>query len=86
VPIYRLLQEEAYGPDEMRVMAEAYESALHVLRLVDRHDPVTEVVAKKIIEIWGTGERDTYRIAALAFEQLDVPVSPDGLKAGKKRG
>ena len=73
MPIYRYIKEAAYGPDEARVLGEAYESSLHALRLVDRTDPVTELVAKKILEIWQTGERDPHRIAALAFQELGVP-------------
>ena len=73
MPIYRYTSE-AYGPDEIRVISEAYENALHALRLVDRNNPVEEIVARKIIEIWETGERDAYRIAARAFEQLGETV------------
>ena len=32
-------------------MAKAYEGALVALQLSDRHDPLTEIVAKKIVEI-----------------------------------
>jgi hypothetical protein len=31
---------------------------LHVLQLANRQDPITEFVARKIIEIAGTGERE----------------------------
>jgi hypothetical protein len=68
--IYRHLMKGAYSPDETRVIAEAYENAVHVLRLVGRADPVSEIVANKVIEIWEVGERDAFRIAALAFEEL----------------
>jgi hypothetical protein len=71
--IHQLLRQGVFGPEEIRVMVEAYENALHTLRLVDRTNPVTEIVAQKIIEIWRTGERDPHRIAALAFEQLGLP-------------
>ena len=70
--IYRLIQKGAYGPEDIRVLVQAYETALHALRLVDRCDPLTEVVASKVIQIWGTGERDPHRIAAGAFNGLDA--------------
>ena len=73
MPIYRYLRDEAYKPDESRVIAEAYENVLHLLRLVDRTDPVAEIVAKIVIEIWQAGERDACRLAALAFEELGPP-------------
>ena len=85
MPIYRFMKEAAYGPDATRVMTEAYENALHILRLVDRTAPVTEIVAKKIIEIWRTGERDAHRIAALAFEELGQPPAVESPPAHRER-
>jgi hypothetical protein len=46
MPINRLAIEAAFGPDEIARLASAYEAALQLLRLVDRTDPVTEIVAK----------------------------------------
>lgn len=68
--IYRLLQHAAFGPEEIERMTTAYEDALRELRLSDRTDPLTEIVAKKIIEIAQTGERDPARIRAKAIEAL----------------
>ena len=51
-------------------MGVAYEQALKELRLVDRNDPLTETVAKYIIEIAQTGEKDSARICALAIKRL----------------
>jgi hypothetical protein len=73
VAIYRLAQSVAFGPDEIRSIGQAYEHVLRVLGLIDRNDPATELVAKKIIEIAQTGERDPQRLSALAIEQLDIP-------------
>jgi hypothetical protein len=56
-------------------MGEAYETALRTLGLTDRHDPVTELVANKIIEIARTGERNAERLSALAIEQLGIPTT-----------
>src|ERR1700746_64073 len=48
-------------------MTTAYEDAVRVLGFVDRTDAITEIVAKKIIEIAQTGERDPLRIRARAI-------------------
>lgn len=69
----RLLQNSAFGPDEIRCITTAYEDALRVLGLVNRTDPVTEIVAKKIIEIAQTGERDPLRIRARTIADLGIP-------------
>lgn len=46
------------------------------LCLVDRNDPIAEIVAKKIIEIGATGVRDPAEISRLAVEQLGVGEPP----------
>jgi hypothetical protein len=71
--IYRLLQNSPFGPDEIARMTSAYEDALLVLGLVDRDDPLTEIVARKIIEIAQTGERDPVRIRTLALVDIGTP-------------
>lgn len=70
--IYRLLQFATFDPEMIARMTEAYEGALHVLRLVDRQDPITELVAKKIIEVAQVGERDPARICERALNELGV--------------
>lgn len=68
--IYRLLQRSAFGPEEIERMTTAYEDALRVLGLTDRADPLTEILAKKIIEIAQTGERDPAKIRAKAVAAI----------------
>ena len=68
--IYRLLQKSAFGPEDTKRMAEAYELALSQLGLSDRRDPFTEIVAKLIIEVAQTGEKDPSRICTLAVSRL----------------
>jgi len=68
--IYRLLQNSAFGPDEINFMTTAYEDALRALGLTDRADPMTEILARKIIEIAQTGERDPARICAKAVAAI----------------
>ena len=50
MPIRRLLDNNTFGPDEITVMIGAFEDTLRALEMVDRNDPVTLLIAKKIIE------------------------------------
>ena len=68
--IYRIFRERVFEPEAVICMARAYEGALVALRLTDRQDPFTEIVAKKIIEIAETGERDPDRLRERALEEL----------------
>jgi hypothetical protein len=74
--IYRLLQFSAFEPEEITRMTAAYEHALRALRLADRQDPITELVAKKIIEVARLGESDPVRIQIRALEELGVTPQP----------
>jgi hypothetical protein len=68
--IYRLLQNMPIGPDEIGRLAAAYEQVLGALGLKRRSDPITELVARKIIEIAQTGVRDSQELAAIAIKEL----------------
>src|SRR5215472_15787130 len=48
VPIRPLLKNHAFGPDEIRVLTTAFEDTLRTLRLANRGDPATEIIARKI--------------------------------------
>ena len=72
--IYRLLENSALrlGPKEVRCIIEAYEQALHTLCVKDRDDPLTEMVATKIIKIAQTGVHDPAQLSALTIKELGV--------------
>jgi hypothetical protein len=73
MPINRLLAQSSLGPEEIRLLNEAYEQTLRALNLVDRNDPLTEIVAKKIIEISQTITNDPAQISKLAIKALGLP-------------
>jgi hypothetical protein len=71
--IYRHFGEASFEPADIACMGAAYEAALVSLGLPDRNDPVSELVAAKIIEIFRTGECDSSKLCASALQQLGVP-------------
>ncbi len=60
--IYRLLQGQAFGPQEISLMTSAYEEVLRALQLANRSDPITHVVAQRILEHAQNGESDPQRL------------------------
>jgi hypothetical protein len=68
--IYRIFKQRAFEPEAVICMARAYENTLVALRLSDRQDPITEIVAKKIVEIAENGERDYARLCERALEEI----------------
>jgi hypothetical protein len=70
--IYRLLQHSAFAPEDIAPLVAAYEDCLRALRLSDRSDPITEMLAKKIIELAQTGIRDSVHLRRLALQEIGV--------------
>lgn len=76
VPITHLLQEASFGPEEIRRLTAAYEGALKLLHLRHGTDPLCDLIAAKIIQVYRAGEHDPPRICARAIKELGVPL-PD---------
>jgi hypothetical protein len=70
VAIYRLLKKSAFEPEDIRRMETAYEAALRDLNLIDRNDALTETVAKYIIEVAETDQKDPAEICKLVLKRL----------------
>jgi hypothetical protein len=71
--IYRLLQNTAVGPEDIERLVMAYEQTLRALGLKDRNDPITQLVAEKIIAVGRLGIEDPAEIAKLALKELGSP-------------
>jgi hypothetical protein len=72
MPINRLLDASKLKPEEIDRLNRAFTFALRSLSLVDRNDPLTEMVAKKIIEI-GATIADPAELANAALRKLGIP-------------
>lgn len=68
--IHRILQNVPLASDDIDRLVTAYEATLNALGLVSRSDPITEIVARQIIEIGQTGVRDPLQISKLAMIAL----------------
>src|SRR5215470_18564543 len=68
MPIYRLVERETFDPEVVTLLCEVFEDVLNTLGLVDRLDPLTELVAEKIIELAHSGQRDRKRLKQLTLE------------------
>ena len=74
MPIRRLLKDGNLGPEEVERLERAYNRALQALHLVDRNDPIAEMVAKLVIKIGATGVHDPRKIAEIAIKQIGSPI------------
>jgi hypothetical protein len=70
MPINRLLKEGKLKPEEAERLNRAYTYALRSLSLVDRNDPLTEMLARKIIEIGASGVTNPVEISNIAVQKF----------------
>lgn len=64
MPITPFLKGKVFEPEVTRAMGIAFENACKSLKLVDKADPLTKVVAAEIIKLAATGEHDPSRLCA----------------------
>ena len=70
--IYKLIANGSFGPDEIEATTAAYDAALIELCQPNSDDPITELVAKSIVNVTSTGERDPALIRERALNALGV--------------
>lgn len=69
MPIVELLRRQgSFEPEEVAMLGEVFEDVLTTLGLVDRKDPMTEMVAKKLVDLAVAGMRDPERLKALTIQ------------------
>jgi hypothetical protein len=59
--LVRLVKEQdggVFGPEDIAVMATAFDRLLADYELVDRNDPIVTMLARLVIELVHNGERD----------------------------
>ena len=80
MPIYELLgRQGVFTPDEVAMLGNVFEDVLQTLGLTDRKDPITEMVAKKLVELATAGLRDPARLKALTVQAFSEPFRPSGV-------
>ena len=68
--IYKLIRNTIFEPKDIERLVAAYEQTLRALRLKDRDDPITQLVAEKIIAIGRLGIADPAEISKLTLKEL----------------
>jgi len=71
VAIYRLIAKGSFDPEQIKLISASYEAALADLKLNDRRDPLTELIASTIIEV-SKGEHDPVKLKERAFKVLGL--------------
>jgi hypothetical protein len=66
MPIRQFLgRDTAFQPEDLKAMGDAFSAALNKLGLSDLKDPMTEMVARRIIRAVLAGERDSAKLSEI---------------------
>jgi hypothetical protein len=64
------MQSQVFEPELISTMAAVFEDILRDLKLTDRSDPLTTIIAHKVIEATQTGETNPQRIRERVLQSL----------------
>jgi hypothetical protein len=66
MPIHEFIKDNsAFGPDDLKTMGDAFSAALAKLGLHDLKDPMTEMVARRIIRAALASERSPIKLTEI---------------------
>jgi hypothetical protein len=75
MPLTPYLQGTVFDPKTIEAMSAAFNAVRDSLLLVNRDDPRTQIIARKVVEVAGTGERDPESLrdlVLLALKESDL--------------
>jgi hypothetical protein len=58
MPLTPYLEGAVFDPKAIEAMSAAFNAVCDSLQLINRDDPLTQIIARKVVELAGTGERD----------------------------
>lgn len=70
MPITPFLKGQAFDPELVEAMGAAFSNTCDALGLIERADPITALVAEKIIELAERGLRNPTAIQFMAINEL----------------
>ena len=70
MPIIPFLRGQAFDPELIEAMSTAFTNACETLGLIDRADPITELVARQIIEFAERGVRTQTALYFMTVEKF----------------
>jgi hypothetical protein len=70
MPLSPYLKGAVFEPKQIESMTAAFEGVCQALQLADRKEPFIEIVARKVVEIAGTGADDSSQLRDLVLIAL----------------
>lgn len=70
MPIRPLFAGQAFDPETVEAMSDAFDDVCAALGLADRADPITELVARRLIELAQRGIRTKTALYLAAMQEF----------------
>ena len=71
MPINRLLKDK-HTPEEIELLNKAFNHTINLLGVVDRNDPLCDLIARKVIDVGTTGISEPREIAEIAVARIGL--------------
>ena len=71
MPVYSLFADQAFEPEALQNMSQAYETVCKALELNVKEDMVTQAVAERIIEFAQRGVRDPASLTEMTLQAFN---------------
>ena len=72
MPIDWLLKDGQYTPEQIELLNGAFDHALNLLSVVDRNDPLCEMVARTVVGVGASGTKEPRKIAEMAVALMSL--------------
>jgi hypothetical protein len=72
VAIYRLLRREVFEPEDVNLLATVYEDVAKTLGVTERNSSLSQLIARKLIEVAQAGERDPDSLKELTIDAVQA--------------
>lgn len=76
IPISRRISDIQIAPEQRHILELAFKHTLRKLDLVDRNDPVCDLVARKMLDVYKRGVTDAVALTEITIREIGIPKSP----------
>ena len=73
MPIVRFLADSTLTPEQRHILELAFNNVLRKLNLVDRNDPLCELIAEKMIDIYERGVTNALALTEITIREIGLP-------------
>ncbi len=70
MPVTRLLDQSDFTPEQRHIIQLAFNNTIRKLDLVDRGDPICEIIARRVINAYKRGVTDAVALSEITIREI----------------